>query len=271
VWQCFLRGKLKLKVEKIFVGDKVLLQPLEENKAIVEEILERKNVLERPPIANADQAIIVSAVSEPAFNALTLDNLLIMTLKEKIRPLLVFNKIDLNPQEGEELYKIYTEIGFDAFKVSCKHKIGIEELKEKLKDKISVIAGVSGVGKSSLLKCLEPAFDFIETGEVSSKTKRGRHTTKYVTLFSLDTGGLVADTPGFSHLQLPFVEPEKLSDFFPEILKFKGDCRFPDCLHWHEPGCAVKEALGKEIYPWRYDHYLHFLKQLKERERRFYA
>lgn len=267
-WECRLRGKFRLRNIEFLPGDRVAFTPLDSARGVVEELLPRRNRLARPAVANVDQAVLVVAAALPEPDLTLLDRLLVAVPAEGIEPLIIINKIDLNPLRAAQLAADYTAPGYRVVLTSCKTGAGIEQLAENLKDKVSVFAGASGTGKSSLLNRIQPGIDF-QTGEISAKTKRGRHTTRYASLHPLDTGGLVADTPGFSRVFLPDISPQELGDYFPEIERLKNGCRFKDCLHQKEPGCAVKEAVGATVSTLRYRHYLEFLDELAQKERRY--
>lgn len=270
VWECSLRGKLRHIGQNILTGDRVVIRPLGERRAVVEEVKPRRTEMIRPPIANVEQAVIVISVTEPQPDLRMLDRLLVLTEFNRIEPIVCFNKADLvAPEISRGLADIYRQAGYQTFITSALSGAGIDGIKELLKDKISVFAGPSGVGKSSLLNTLQPGLS-LRTGEVSQKLGRGRHTTRHVELLTLTFGGWVADTPGFSIVDLPKLKREELADFFREIAPFYGQCQFNSCLHRGEPGCRVKEALEKkEINPGRYEHYLLFLEEVIAQERQY--
>lgn len=270
VWECSLRGKFRHIGQNILAGDRVVISPLGEKRAVVEEIKPRSTELVRPPIANVEQAVIVVSLIQPQPDLKLLDRLLIMTEHSGIEPVICFNKADLAaPEASRELAETYRQAGYQVLITSALSGMGIEELKGRLKNRLSVFAGPSGVGKSSLLNALHPGLQ-LRTGEVSHKTARGRHTTRHVELLSLEFGGWVADTPGFSVVELPRLKREELTDYFREIAPFYGRCQFNSCLHRGEPGCRVKEAVqNQEINPLRYEHYLQFLEEVIARERQY--
>ncbi|MBO8136588.1 MAG: ribosome small subunit-dependent GTPase A [Desulfotomaculum sp.] len=268
-WVCRLRGKFRLTKEKVLVGDRVIVNPAEKNTGMVYKVLERKNKLVRPPVANVDQAVITFAIRTPDPNLDLLDKLLIMAEGEGIKPVICINKVDLLSDGELNWLEVYRDAGYTVLVTSAVKNIGIKDLKNILAGKISVFAGPSGVGKSSLLNAIQPGLK-LKTGDVSKKLKRGRHTTRHVELIPLESGGLVADTPGFSSLYLPDISSEKLAYYFPEFIKYLGQCRFSSCMHNKEPNCAVKDAVKKgEVSSRRYQSYLHFLDEIQERERRY--
>lgn len=271
VYECSLRGKNRQKKLRFLPGDRVEFTILAEGRGVIETVLPRKNELIRPPVANIDQLIITVAVADPAPDLRLVDRLSVFALYNDIEPVICWNKGDLlEPSKRQTLVSLYAKTGFAMVLCSTAEGWGVEELKRLLKGKISVLAGNSGVGKSSLLNALDSRWA-LATGEVSEKLKRGRHTTRHVELFALDEDTLIADTPGFSVLQLPEdLSREKLGSFFPEMLPYLSRCRFTSCLHDSEPDCAVKEAVAQgKISASRYQHYREFLQEIKEHERRY--
>ncbi|SDG10593.1 ribosome small subunit-dependent GTPase A [Desulfosporosinus hippei] len=275
VWECSLRGRFRVKDQEFIPGDRVKILPEQEDKATIESVLTRRNVLSRPTIANVDQAILVFAMTSPKPDLNLLDRLLIQVTDAGIEPIIVFTKLDKYNEdsgtahkEGLEITDVYRNIGYIVFEVSSKTGQGIADIAVRLTNKISVLAGPSGAGKSSLFNALSPGIQ-LKTGEISNKSKRGRHTTRHVELM-VCSGGLVADTPGFSSLFMPEMKRAELADCFPEFAIRRNQCRFNSCLHDKEPNCAIKAALETgEISPIRYDHYLIFLKEVIEAERKY--
>lgn len=268
VWECSLRGRFRLKKQDFIPGDRVIILPGAGVKATIEKVLERKNSLVRPNVANVDQVVLVFArkIPEPDYNLL--DRLLIQTGRAGIDILIIFTKYDLAKELKDDVIEYYSRIGYRVLQVSNKTGQGIQEAAECLTGRISVLAGPSGVGKSSLLNSLQPGKE-LKTGEVSGKIGRGKHTTRHVELIPV-AGGLVADTPGFSSLYLPEMKREELQNYFPDFEEYKMDCKFKSCLHDQEPACAVKKALEEsKILKSRYEHYLQFLREVIENERRY--
>lgn len=263
--RCKLRGKLRLSYDKVLVGDMVELSPNSDGSILIENILPRKNSLIRPPIANIDQAVIVMALTDPKPDLLLLDRLLVLVAASDVKPILCINKIDLSKSdELDILTQTYRKSGYQVVTTSANKPSTVTALKEKLIGKISTFAGPSGVGKSSLLNSIEEGLS-LTVGTISTKSKRGKHTTRSVELIPLSDGGLVADTPGFSQLTLPKLEQEKLQEFFPEILEAASECKFRGCLHHKEPSCAVKKQVKEgNIILSRYNNYLTLLEELKE-------
>ena len=275
VWDCSLRGRFRIKDQDFLPGDRVKILPKEDNKATIEGVEPRRNALTRPTIANVDMALLVFALTSPKPDLNLLDRLLIQVAVAEIEPIIVFTKLDkvnettATAGSGEHtITDVYRKIGYTVFEVSNETGQGIEGVKLQLADKVSVLAGPSGSGKSSLFNALSPGKE-LKVGEISVKSKRGRHTTRHVELM-VCAGGLVADTPGFSSLFLPNIKRAELTDFFPEFNERRQQCRFKSCLHDKEPDCAIKAALeGGEISASRYEHYKIFLQEVIEAERRY--
>ncbi len=276
LYECSLRGKNRQKKVKFLPGDKVLFRigngvDDDTRGGAIEELLPRKNELVRPPVANIDQLVILTALADPAPDLRLIDRLTVFAQWNEVTPVLCFNKADLVSKEAQEkLKEIYAHTGFPMVFCSTVTGEGIEDVKAMLGGKFSVLAGNSGVGKSSLMNAISDRWN-LATGHVSEKLGRGRHTTRHVELFQLDSDTLLADTPGFSTLTVPEdIKREELSRLFPEFLDRLGDCRFATCMHKNEPDCAVKEALAKgEIAQSRYDNYLAFLEEVIQQERSF--
>ncbi len=259
--------KKVLKKTKIYAGDYVLGNVVDPQTFAIEDVEERKNLLVRPPVANVDRAIIVVAIKNPDFDNFLLDNLLVVYEHEGVDPVIVFNKIDTLQIEEElkELEKwtsIYTNAGYDVAKVSAKTGEGIDKIKEYVKGSICILAGPSGVGKSSILSALLGIE--LETREVSEKTGRGRHTTTGVRLFKFGENSFIGDAPGFSKVDaLLFMDKKEVKDYFREFLRYT--CKYPNCTHTNEPECGVKEAVKKgEISCERYKSYLKIIKVFVE-------
>ena len=275
LWDCSLRGRFRIKDQDFLPGDRVKILPKEDNKATIERVEPRRNALTRPTIANVDMALLVFALTSPKPDLNLLDRLLIQVAVAEIEPIIVFTKLDkvneTTATADPEIYTIadvYRKIGYTVFEVSNETGQGIEGVKLQLADKVSVLAGPSGSGKSSLFNALSPGKE-LKVGEISAKSKRGRHTTRHVELM-VCAGGLVADTPGFSSLFLPNIKRAELTDYFPEFDERRQQCRFKSCLHDKEPDCAIKAALESgEISASRYEHYKIFLQEVIEAERRY--
>ncbi|MBO8155286.1 MAG: ribosome small subunit-dependent GTPase A [Bacillaceae bacterium] len=272
VVECRGRGLFRKKKITPLVGDYVEIDIQDDGSGYITSIYDRNNELIRPPIANIDQAFIVTSAINPAFSDLLLDRFLVLAESENIQPIVIITKMDL--LDDQERLKIkqfqhaYQEIGYPVFLVSSKGKEGIHELIPYIEGKTTVVAGQSGAGKSTLLNELKPGLN-LETKDISKSLGRGKHTTRHVELLSMH-GGLIADTPGFSSLEFQKLEAQELSDCFPEMREKSPYCKFRGCLHHQEPKCAVKQAVEqKEIPPFRYEHYLHFLQEIQNRKPRY--
>lgn len=274
-YECKARGKFRKENRIPLIGDDVMISVIEDDdptksykQGTIEEILDRRNKLIRPPVANVDQGIVVFSVTYPQIHLDLLDRFLVMVEREGIRPYIVLNKIDEgNPESYMYIVEGYKKTGYEVFCISAKKNSHIEPLKALLKDKTSFFAGPSGVGKSTLLNAIQPDLK-LQTGEVSAKIKRGKHTTRHVELLPLDMGGFVLDTPGFTSLEFDSIEADELRHYFPEFDVYEGECRFGGCSHTHEPGCKVKEALEEgKLFESRYLNYVTYYKQLKETRR----
>lgn len=270
VYECRAKGIFRKENRKPLVGDDVEITILDQGKkeGNLVKILPRKNSLIRPAVANVDQAFVIFAMDDPKPNFLLLDRFLIMMEQADIPAVICFNKKDLaEEQEIRELYEIYRGCGYQVILSSALQEEGIEEIRSILKGKTTVVAGPSGVGKSSLTNLLQKEIR-METGEISRKLKRGKHTTRHSQVIPVGDHTYLMDTPGFSSLYLTDMEEQELKDYFPEFRKYEEQCRFQGCRHIHEPGCAVKEALGSgEISSLRYEDYLNLYEELKEKRR----
>lgn len=270
VYECRAKGIFRKENRKPLVGDDVEITILDQGKkeGNLVKILPRKNSLIRPAVANVDQAFVIFALDDPKPNLLLLDRFLIMMEQADIPAVICFNKKDLaEEQEIRELYETYRGCGYQVILSSALQEEGIEEIRSILKGKTTVVAGPSGVGKSSLTNLLQKEIQ-METGEISRKLKRGKHTTRHSQVIPVGDHTYLMDTPGFSSLYLTDMEEQELKDYFPEFRKYEEQCRFQGCRHIHEPGCAVKEALGSgEISSLRYEDYLNLYEELKEKRR----
>ncbi|KKE78328.1 ribosome small subunit-dependent GTPase A [Oceanobacillus caeni] len=272
LYQCRGRGVFRNKKITPLVGDMVEFEINGPNEGYIMEIKPRKNELVRPPIANINQAIIVSSAIAPEFSTKLLDRFLVLIEFKNIKPVIFITKIDLLSEEKlEELKKykkVYENIGYQVELLSTKDSNYSPNIGLYLKNHITVIAGQSGVGKTSLINLLDSSL-LLATGEISESLGRGKHTTRHVELLEVE-GGLVADTPGFSALDFNEIELEELPELFPEMRERRSNCKFRGCLHHREPKCAIKEALSNgEIEEFRYEHYLDFLKEIQTRKPRY--
>ena len=266
VYECRARGLFRKSKIIPLIGDKVLIRINEEdNTGYIEQILDRITELKRPPVSNVNQAIIVFATQKPEPNLWLLDRFLLLASYQELDVIICINKVDLDSEgKTDEIFSIYDKAGYKVVKTSCKTNTGIDEIRELLRDKITVFAGPSGVGKSTLLNNIQSNLK-LQTGDISHKTSRGKHTTRHVELIELDLGGWVVDTPGFSTLDIDFLDEKELQNYFLEISDRSAMCRFSGCFHYKEPGCAVKEAVDiGEISKSRYENYLSMLQEIKD-------
>ncbi|WP_195572973.1 ribosome small subunit-dependent GTPase A [Paenibacillus sp. 1001270B_150601_E10] len=272
--QCRARGIFKKRGESPLVGDRVKFSMTDNGEGTVDEILPRSSSLIRPPIANVGVALLTFSVLEPDFNTQLLDKFLVHIEHAGLDVIIVLTKWDLlqsteKKAEVESYIELYRKIGYPVVITSSKEQSGYEELEEILSHEISVFAGQSGVGKSSLLNQMIPHAQ-METNVISHRLGRGKHTTRHVELLELPKGGYIADTPGFSQLDFLELGVEQLGDCFREFKDKADSCKFRGCTHTHEPGCKVKEALeAGGIAASRYEHYALFLEEMKEKKRRY--
>ncbi len=270
VYECKAKGIFRKDNFKPLVGDNVEITVLneEEKEGSVTSILPRRNSLIRPAVANVDQAFLIFAMENPKPNFLLLDRFLIMMEQQEIPAVICFNKKDVGDKdEMEKLYEIYTGCGYRVVLSSTYEGEGMDEIREILNGKTTVVAGPSGVGKSSITNCMQGEVQ-METGEISKKLKRGKHTTRHSQVIPVEKNTFLVDTPGFSSLYLTDMKEEELRDYFPEFVMYEPQCRFQGCMHIHEPGCAVKEALSEgKISQQRYNNYLALYEELKEKRR----
>ena len=250
IYECKLREVLKKQKQRVLVGDYV-----EFCNGAIEQVLPRKNSILRPAVSNIDQVIIVSAVKEPELNFLQLNRYIAFAKYHKIPTVLCFNKNDLSDNDNtiEKVFSIYEPLGFDILFTSAIEGYGLEEFKNILKGKLSVLCGMSGVGKSSLINAISGVN--LKTKSVSEKTLRGTHTTRHCEIINISNNSKIVDTPGFSNLKFDFLMPNEVVALFSEIYYYKTSCKYPDCLHIHETECAVKANLGK-IDETRYESYV---------------
>ncbi len=265
VYECKARGNFRKTGVSPVVGDIVEFSLTDDTHGIVEQITPRKNLFNRPLVANIDKLFIVSAYSTPAPDTLMIDRLTALAFYNNIEPIIVFNKSDMG--SFDEFYNIYKSAGFKTFVVSARDNVGIDLLKQEMKNSVCAFSGNSGVGKSSILNALFPKLE-LKTGEVSEKLGRGRHTTRHTELFFVGDGAYVVDTPGFSTVDTNedlYDFKLSLADSFPDFSKHLGECKFTSCSHTNEKGCAIIRAVEDgEIQKSRHNSYVALWSELKE-------
>lgn len=270
LYACKAKGIFRKEKIKPLVGDDVEIEVTheEDREGNITRILPRKNTLIRPAVANIDQALVIFAITKPKPNLPLLDRFLVTMEQRKIPALICFNKEDMADEEACcSLRKIYEAAGYELIFTSAAEERGVEELKAHLKGKTSTVAGPSGVGKSSLINLLAP-YAQMETGEISEKIDRGKHTTRHSELLMIDEDSFIMDTPGFTSLYLEDMEKEELGRYFPEFAAYEPFCKFGGCSHINEPKCGVKEALSLgKISQQRYDDYKLMYEELKEQRK----
>ena len=265
VYECKARGNFRKAGVSPVVGDTVKFTLTDDTHGIVESICNRKNLFNRPLVANIDKLFIVSAYSTPAPDTLMIDRLTALAVYNNIEPIIVFNKSDMG--SFNDLYEIYAKAGFKTYIVSAKDNIGIDQLKSEMQNSVCAFSGNSGVGKSSILNALFPNLQ-LKTGEVSDKLGRGRHTTRHTELFFVGDGSYVVDTPGFSTVDTNedlYDFKLSLADCFPDFSDYLGGCKFTSCSHTIEKGCAVIEAVRDGvIQKSRHESYVALMAELKD-------
>lgn len=263
--RCKPRGKIR---EDMYPGDRVIIVD-----GMVEELLPRDNLLTRPKVANVEQVLLIQSLKDPNINFKLLDRFLIIIESLDYNPIIVINKIDLIDELNVDIEKAvapYKNAGYQVFLTSVADEIGLDKVKKVVSQGITVLAGPSGVGKTALLNKLIPGSN-LKVGDISKKLKRGTHTTREVRLLKMaDNNGWIADTPGFSTLELHGIEAEDLKFYYPEFRKYLSKCKFNNCNHIHEPGCLIKDKVeAGEIASSRYESYKEYFKMLEERGRQY--
>lgn len=270
LYECKAKGIFRKRKIKPLIGDNVEIDVIDkkEKTGNIVEILQRENELIRPAVSNIDQAMVIFAAAEPNPNFNLLDRFLLLMGKQGVPVIICFNKRDIVKQkELDLLYHTYEKCGYEILFTSTYTEEGIEQVKEQLKGKTTVLAGPSGVGKSSMMNLLQPKAN-METGEVSEKIKRGRHTTRHSEIIHIEGNTYVMDTPGFSSIWIDQFEKEELKNYFTEFLEFEPECKFKGCVHINEPICGVKRALEEgKISKIRYENYVNLYEELKEKRK----
>ncbi len=261
-YTCRARGRFRYGKLSPLVGDRVSFTPLDDTTGALDAILPRTNEFLRPAVANVDQLVIIVSQAIPVTDPFLIDRILTIAASRGSGCVVCVNKCDLDT--GDELFKIYSAAGYPTVRVSAETREGIDDLRRLITGKVSAFTGNSGVGKSSILNALSPNFR-LDTGEISEKLGRGRHTTRHVELFALDEQTLIADTPGFSSFDadgMDLCRKEELADYFPEFAPHTDRCRFPNCAHLKGKGCGVLEAVARgDIYPSRHASYVRLYEQ----------
>lgn len=273
MYECKPKGIFRKEKIKPLVGDYVEFEVLDEKErtGVITEIAPRKNELIRPASSNIDQAMVIFAMENPRPSFSLLDRFLIMMERQNIRTVICFNKKELaGEEELELLHRTYSEAGYQVLLVSARREEGMEQIKNVLSGKTTVVAGPSGVGKSTITNLLQSEV-CMETGEISRKLKRGRHTTRHAQLIAVGEDTYLMDTPGFSAMAVENMEKEELKQYFPEFHPYEGECRFQGCVHISEPDCGVIRAVEENrISRIRYEDYRELYEELKEKEKRRY-
>ncbi|MDD6849399.1 MAG: ribosome small subunit-dependent GTPase A [Veillonellaceae bacterium] len=266
---CRLRGRIKRNKGAVVTGDYVEYQMLEDGTGVIESCLPRRTLLKRPAVANIDQVLITFAARQPDLNQLLLNRFLVLAEWSGIPEIVIcINKCDLL-EEKVDFLQDYVQAGYKLLMVSAREGQGIQELKNLLTGRVTVFAGPSGVGKSSLLNAVDSNLE-LATGKISDKIKRGKHTTRAACLLPLPEGGTVVDTPGFSAAELENIDKAQLAHYFPEFRPYIEKCYYNTCTHSHEPDCAVKEAVAAgAICQARYEAYLNILQTINERKKAY--
>lgn len=264
---CRARGKFRYQKITPLVGDRVVIARQPDGTGSLTEVLPRRNAFQRPAVANIDQMVIIASGAIPVSDPFLLDRIISLAESKGCQPILCINKWDL--VQAQDLLDLYRGAGIPTLAVSAQTGQGLEELRGMLAGKLSAFTGNSGVGKSSILNALDPTFA-LATGEISEKLGRGRHTTRTATLFRLEGGGYIVDTPGFSSLDMERAErisKEELPDCFREFAPYRGGCRFTSCAHVKEPGCAVRQAVEEgKIAASRYESYRTMYEEVKDKK-----
>ncbi len=263
IYDCKATGKFRHEGIKPLVGDNVIFDP---KHSYITGVKSRKNAIIRPAIANIDQALILTTVKEPDFGSYITNKLITLTSVQNIEPIIVFTKMDLDPNFDIEIINDYKRAGYKTFAIGYDNEDFLEIL-PLLKDKVTVIAGQTGSGKSTLVNRFDPTLN-IATQEISKALNRGKHTTRHTELHKVG-GGLLADTPGFSSFEMINVSKDQLKDAFKDFAALGVNCKFNNCIHINEPGCEVKRHVGKTINETRYKDYVKIIEEIDSRKERY--
>jgi len=264
--ECKARGKFRFDELTPMVGDMVEIAIDDNGKGVIDSVMPRKSQLTRPAVANITQALVVFAFKDPDINLELLNRFLVLCEYNNLKITVCMNKSDLDTGQNDKIIEMIKSAGYDFLSLNAEKGIGTELVKEKLKDNITVLCGPSGAGKSTILNSIAGR-TLMETGVVSNKLGRGKHTTRHSELIEVG-GGFIVDTPGFSSLDIDFIKREDLMYSFPEFQDFIGKCRFTGCIHHKEPDCAVKKAVEQGIInPLRYDFYIKMLEEISNTRR----
>lgn len=272
-YACKARGIFRKDKKKPLPGDdvEIVVTHEQDREASIIRIEPRKNELIRPAVANVDQAAVLFALRDPDPDQLMIDRFLVMMERQNVPAFIILNKSDLaDPEEISRWKEIYCASGYEVLICSAEKEHGMDAILERLRGKVTVAAGPSGVGKSTITNLMQKEI-VMETGSISKKLGRGRHTTRHTELIPLDHASYLCDTPGFTSLQLPELPKETLEQYFPEIRAHASGCRFVGCAHIHEPDCAVKQAVEEsQISSERYQSFVRLYRELEEQDKRRY-
>ena len=264
--ECKARGKFRFDELTPMVGDMVEIAIDDNDKGVIDSVLPRKSQLTRPAVANITQALVVFAFKNPDINLELLNRFLVLCEYNNLKITVCMNKSDLNTGQNDMIIEMIKSAGYDFLSLNAEKGVGTDLVKEKLKDNITVLCGPSGAGKSTILNSIAGR-TLMETGVVSNKLGRGKHTTRHSELIEVG-GGFIVDTPGFSSLDIDFIKREDLMYSFPEFQEFIGKCRFTGCIHHKEPDCAIKKAVEQGVInPLRYDFYIKMLEEISNTRR----
>lgn len=271
VFKCNIRGIFRKRKITPTIGDfvEISIENEKEKLGNIEVIKDRKNILIRPRVSNIDLVIIAFATKNPTINLDLLDRFIILAEEQNLDIIICINKIDLvSYKDIEYLKKLYESIGYDVFFTTATENTNIDVLFDYIKDKVSVFAGPSGVGKSSLINLIMPdSRSKMEIGELSLKIQRGKHTTRHAELIEIYENTYIVDSPGFTSITLNHIDIKNLQNYFIEFDKYKNECKYSNCMHVNEPDCSIKAQVGINIDKKRYDRYVNFLEEINDRRK----